>query len=299
VAPRSIEIDEALVRGLIADQYPDWAQLPVHAVVPSGWDNRTFRVGNERVARLPSAAVYEAQVHREQRWLPFLAAHLPIEIPQPLALGRPGRGYPWCWSIYRWIPGDAAAASPPGDIAQFTEDLARFLNALQDAPAHGGPRPGSENFHRGGALTACDAQFRHAVATLGAGIDRSTALAVWDTALASRWSRPPVWVHGDVALGNLLVRDGGLAAVIDFGQVCVGDPACDTAIAWTYLAAEQRGAFRARLQLDPATWQRGRAWALWKAAVVAAGLVETNTIEGRRSWQTIDEVFADARAESA
>lgn len=289
-----LQVDDALVRALVADQFPESAHLPVHPAPQSGWDNRTFLLGNDMVARLPSAQCYEAQVHREQRWLPYLHSRLPVEVPQPLALGRPGRGYPWSWSIYRWIAGDTAANSPPSNVSQFAEDLALFLNSLHKVPADGGPRPGPDNFHRGGALDVYDWQFREAMAVLGSSIDRAAALAVWDAAIASNWSDPPVWVHGDLALGNLLVRDGRLAAVIDFGQLCVGDPACDLAIAWTFFRAPHRHAFRARLALDPATWQRGRAWALWKAAIVAARLVETSAIEARTSQQTIDEVLHDA-----
>lgn len=298
VTPQSVEINEALVRNLIADQFSAWAELPVRSMPQQGWDNRSFRVGGNLVARLPSASAYEAQVHREQRWLPFLGPHLPFEIPAPLALGRPGRGYPWAWSIRSWIHGDTAASSPPSDVERFTEDLARFLNALHKVPAQGGPEPGEDNFHRGGSLKVYDTQFRDAIARLGAQVDTTAALTAWDVALASSRSQPPVWVHGDIALGNLLVREGRLAAVIDFGQVCVGDPACDTAIAWTYLHAKHRKGFRAQLELDAATWLRGRAWALWKAAIVAAGLVETNAVEGLRSRQTIDEILHDVRAEA-
>ncbi len=245
------------------------------------------------VARLPSAPCYEAQVIREQRWLPYLGPHLPLEIPEPLALGHPGSGYPSSWSVYRWIAGDAAATSPPTNIAQFAQDLSLFLHALWQVPTIGGPKPGPENFHRGGPLGIYDEQFREAITALGDQINSTFALAIWDAAAASNWSGPPVWVHGDIALGNLLVRNGKLAAVIDFGQVCVGDPACDLAIAWTFFKAQHRQTLRMRLDLDSATWHRGRAWALWKAVIVAAGLVETNAIERRASRQTIDEVLND------
>lgn len=288
-----VRIDEALVRALVADQFPAWAHLPVRAVPRSGWDNRTFRLGDDMLVRVPSAPGYAAQVHREQRWLPWLRPHLPLEIPQPLALGRPGPGCPWSWSVYRWIAGAAAAEALPGDLDRFAADLAAFLNALRAAPAEDGPPPGPDNFHRGAALTVYDGEFRRAVDALGGRIDRAAALAVWDAALATTWDRAPVWVHGDIALGNLIVRDGRLAAVIDFGQVCIGDPACDLAIAWTFFAAPQRQALRASLALDTPTWQRGGAWALWKAVIVAAGLVDTNAAEGRSAQRTIDAVLSD------
>lgn len=290
---QSVQINEALVRALVAAQFPEWANLPVRAVPQSGWDNRTFLLGDNMVARLPSTQSYEAQVHREQRWLPYLHSRLPFEIPKPLALGQPGGGFPCSWSVYSWIAGDTAASSPPSNNAQFAEDLALFLNTLRQIPSGGGPEPGQDNFHRGGALQVYDEQFRKAIAVLGGQINGTAALALWDTAVASSWGDPPVWVHGDVAPGNLLVRRGRLAGVIDFGQVCVGDPACDLAIAWTFFRAPHRHAFRARLALDSVTWQRARAWALWKAAIVTAGLVETNSVEGWASRQTIDEVLRD------
>jgi aminoglycoside phosphotransferase (APT) family kinase protein len=294
VALQPVQINERLVRLLIADQFPEWSELTVRPVPQSGWDNRTFRLGSDMVVRLPSAVDYDAQVHREQRWLPYLRHRLAIQIPEPLGFGQPGHGYPWSWSVYRWIPGDTVASSPPSNMAQFVEDLAAFLNTLREVPAKGGPEPGAQNFHRGGALSVYDEQVREAVANLGGQINAAAALAVWREALVSSWDEPPVWVHGDVALGNLLVRKGRLAAVIDFGQVCVGDPACDLVIAWAYFPAEHRRTFRALLGLDSAAWQRGRAWALWKAAIVASGLVETNAIEAQASIRALKEILHES-----
>ncbi len=291
MSPQAPLINETLVKALIADQFPQWAQLPVHPVPQSGWDNRCFVLGESMLARLPSAQAYAAQVHREQRWLPHLRAFIPIEIPEPLALGRPGHGYPWSWSIYRWIEGDTAAHAPPSDPATFAKDLARALRALHAAPTESGPAPGDDNFHRGGALSVYNEQARQAFTALRGRIDEAQALAVWEAGLASHWNQAPVWVHGDISLGNLIVRNGKLAAMIDFGQFCIGDPACDLAIAWTFLRAQHRQTFRAHLAIDPATWQRGRAWALWKAAIVAAGIVETNAHEGKLSQLTIDEIL--------
>jgi len=287
-------IDEARVRALLAEQFPEWSDLPVRPVAQPGWDNRSFRVGDELVARLPSAAAYSAQVQREHRWLPYLRPHLPLEVPQPVAVGQPGQGFPWSWSIYRWIDGDTAADLSPISPIQFAEDLGGFLFALHRVPALGGPEPGQSNFYRGAPLTIYDRQFRQGIKLLSAQFNQAGALAVWEAALATRWTAAPVWVHGDFALGNLIVRQGRLAAVIDFGQLCVGDPACDVAIAWTYLRTDARSAFRRSLGLDPGTWQRGRAWALWKAVIVAAGLTRTNAIEGRWSQQTILEIMSDA-----
>ena len=288
------KIDESLVQALVSDQFPHWAHLPARRVARSGWDNRSFRLGDDLIARLPSAQCYEAQVHREQRWLPYLRSHLPLAIPEPVVLGQPGRGYPWIWSVYRWIPGESATDRAPRDIRQFVEHLSHFLTALHAARADAGPAPRTHNFHRGDSLKVYDAQFRDAMVILGRRINSAAALQVWQSALDSEWKQLPVWGHGDIALGNLILSEGRLAAVIDFGQLCVGDPACDLAIAWTYLRGGHREDFRARLALDAATWCRGRGWALWKAAIIAARLAETNAIEGQTCWQTIDEILCDA-----
>ena len=220
--------------------------------------------------RLPSAARYALQVEKEQRWLPILAPQLPLPIPVPLAMGRPAEDYPWPWSVYRWIDGETATIERIADVRQFAVTLAEFLAALQAIDAGGGPAPGPHNFFRGGPPAYYDDETRQAIATLDGRIDSDAATEVWERALASAWQGPPVWVHGDVASGNLLVRDGRLSAVIDFGSSGVGDPACDLYIAWTFLEGESRDAFRAALPLDDATWQRGRGWTLWKALITLA-----------------------------
>jgi aminoglycoside phosphotransferase (APT) family kinase protein len=287
-------INEALVRRLVDDQFPQWAGLPVRPVSQSGWHNRCFHLGDAWLVRLPSAHDYEAQIHTEQTCLPYLRSHLPLHIPEPVALGRPGRGYPWAWSVYTWLPGESANAQAPEDVAAFTRELGQFLSALYRVPAKDGPTPGAHNFHRGGSLKVYDEQFRQALQVLSGAIDTASALQVWESAIASTWRHPPVWVHGDISLGNLLICNGRLCAVIDFGLVCVDDPACDLAIAWTFLSTEHRQEFQRCLALDADTWQRGRAWALWKAAIVAAGLAQTNAVEGQVCWRTIAEVLNDA-----
>ncbi|MFN7570788.1 MAG: aminoglycoside phosphotransferase family protein [Betaproteobacteria bacterium] len=285
------QIDEPLVRALVAEQFQRWADLPVRAVPTPGWDNRSFMLGSGMVLRLPSAPAYAAQVPREQRWLPYLRRHLPYEIPQPLAQGRPGGGYPFAWSVYRWIDGDTVASRPPSDMHRFATDLAQFLNALRAVAAADGPAAGEDNFHRGGALEVYDAEARTAFAVLRGRIDVEAALSVWDAGLASVWEQPPVWVHGDIATGNLLLRAGRLAAIIDFGLCCIGDPACDLAMAWSYFGATERETFRAALGLDASTWQRGKAWALWKAAIVTAGIAQTTPAEAQAARRTLDQVL--------
>jgi aminoglycoside phosphotransferase (APT) family kinase protein len=275
-----VQIDAALARRLIDAQFPQWSHLPIAPVEHDGWDNRTFRLGSELSVRLPSGAWYAKQVDKEQRWLPVLAPQLPLPIPTPVARGEPDPGYPYPWSVYRWLDGELASRARIDDLTGFAADLAAFLNALGRVEAVGGPQPGEHNFFRGGPLATYEGEALEAIDALGDEIPRDAVLRVWEDAMRTTWERDPVWLHGDVASGNLLVRDGRLAAVIDFGSSGVGDPACDTVIAWTFLSGPSRDRFRADLDVDAATWSRGRGWALWKALIT-------------RCHRDIAEVLAD------
>jgi aminoglycoside phosphotransferase (APT) family kinase protein len=288
-----VDINTALVRELISTQFPQWADLPIRPVQFDGWDNRTFHLGDGMTVRLPSGEAYAAQVEKEQRWLPRLAPQLPLSIPVPLATGVPGSGYPWPWSVYRWLDGETAMNGRIADLTEFATTLAHFLTALQRIDPTGGPPPGPHNFYRGGPLTVYEGEARQAIAALNGKIDTGAATEVLDAALASSWQGAPVWFHGDIAAGNLLVRNGRLSAIIDFGTSGVGDPACDLAIAWTLFEGESREAFRSALLLDHATWARGRGWTLWKALIVYAGLPGTNALEAEKQRRVIDEVLAD------
>lgn len=290
-----ITIDETLVRRLVTTQFPQWKNLPVWPVALGGWDNKTFHLGEHRLVRMPSAADYALQVEKEQQWLPRLAPLLPLPIPEPLGLGEPSEGYPWKWSIYRYLPGEAAAKAPITNLNDFATSLAQFLVALQHIDTTDGPIPGAHSFYRGGSLAIYDAQMQQAIAALKDKIDVNAAIQVWEEALATTWQASPVWVHGDISVGNLLVQEGQLSAVIDFGQLAVGDPACDLAIAWTFLSGESREIFRHILSLDAGTWARGRAWVLWKALIIAAGIAGSNAIEAKHSWHIIEEVLAENR----
>lgn len=267
---RKADITPAVVTCLVETQFPQWAGLPVVPVEHDGWDNTTFRLGDDLAARLPSADRYAAAVEKEHRWLPVLAPYLPLPIPRAIAKGEPGCGFPRPWSVYGWLPGRHARLDRVADLTAFATALAAFLTALYAAPADGGPPAGQHNFFRGASPAVYDEQTRAAVDFLGGAVDGPRALAVWEEALASEWDRPPVWLHGDLSASNLLVEHGRLSAVIDFGTIAVGDPACDLAIAWTFLAGESRAAFRDAVGLDAATWARGRGWALWKALITLA-----------------------------
>jgi aminoglycoside phosphotransferase (APT) family kinase protein len=289
----AIMIDETLVRRLIATQFPQWKDLPVRPVAVSGWDNRTFHLGENMLVRLPSSGDYALQVDKEQTWLPRLAQYLPLHIPAPLAVGEPGEGYSWKWSIYSWIEGDTVASSSILDLNDVAVRLARFITAMHGIDTSGGPIAGEHNFYRGGSLAIYDAGTRQAITALKGKVDTDTATELWEAALASHWQYPPVWIHGDISAGNLLMQEGKLHAVIDFGQLGIGDPACDLAIAWTLFHGESRNIFRAMLPLDADTWIRGRAWTLWKALITAADFTNPGNAESVQCWRIIDDVLED------
>ncbi len=287
-----LEIEVSLVERLVAEQFPQWAKLPINPVKHSGWDNRTFHLGQQMTVRLPSAAEYADQVDKEHRWLPLFAPHLPVPIPLPLGKGSPGQGYPWHWSVYQWLEGENAASERICDMSVFAIALAEFLFALQTFDTTDGPHPGRHNFFRGGSLKHYDQETRNAIEDLGNVLDSKAVFNVWNAALETDWCSDPVWVHGDVSAGNLLVKDGRLSAVIDFGCSAIGDPACDLAIAWTFFQGDSRKAFRANLPLDSCTWARGRAWTLWKALITACKQ-SRNSVEESEPMRVISEVLAD------
>lgn len=288
-------IDDTLVARLIAVQFPQWAHLPIRPVADGGWDNRTFHLGDAMTVRLPSAERYAAQVEKEQYWLPRLAPHLPLSIPVPLAMGEPGEGYPFRWAVYAWRKGETALPGRIRDLAEFAVDLGRFLLALKSVDPTGGPPAGPHNFFRGGSLAVYDSETRRALDMLEGRVDMVAAEEIWAAALSTEWEQPPVWFHGDVAYGNLLVEEGRLSAVIDFGTSGVGDPACDLVIAWTMFEGKSRAAYREVLSLDAGTWARGRGWALWKALIVAAGMAGGKPSDVEKSWSIIDQVIEDHR----
>ena len=260
-------IDVSLVRRLVAEQFPQWSQFDVRPVDSDGWDNRSFRLGDELSVRLPSAAAYAPQVVKETQWLPVLSNALSLPIPEVVGVGAPGAGYPFPWTIRQWIGGTPLTDAPRLDRVTVAVDLAGFLRELHGVE-HPGPGPGPHSAGRGAPLQQWDDQVKYAVSALSDRIDVEGALRLWEDALDTRVaSQRAVWFHGDVAPGNLLAEDGRLSAVIDFGLAGVGGPSCDLAIAWTWFARDEREVFRIALDADDATWLRGKGWALWKALI--------------------------------
>lgn len=293
--PKRVGVEVQQVRRLVGEQFPQWADLPVEPVAKGGWDNWTFHLGADMIVRLPSASEYAEAVEKEHRWLPVLAPVLPQPIPVPLGKGAPSAEYPHAWSIYRWLDGSTASAERIADPVRFAGDLGGFLAALQSVDAADGPQPGIHNWYRGGTLRTYDKNTQQALGDLMGRVDAELAREIWADALEARWDGVDRWFHGDIAEGNLLLGDGQLAAVIDFGTCGVGDPACDLAIAWTLLTAEGRQVFRDRLTVDEATWARGRGWALWKAVATCWYTYEdpADAVEFAAAKRVLDEIFSE------
>jgi aminoglycoside phosphotransferase (APT) family kinase protein len=287
--PPEADIDAGLVRRLVATQFPQWASLDVRPVGSQSWDNEVFRLGDDLAVRLPRRTIGARQVERQHRWLRVLGPRLPLPVPVPVGQGRPGEGYPWSWSVVPWFAGALAALEPELDLAQAARDVAEFLDALQQIHD-----PGPSNPFRGIPLARRSGHVRSAISLLGGAVaDTAPLRRIWAEALAvPPWSGSPMWFHGDLHPANVVVREGRVSAIIDFDHVGVGDPACDMMIAWTMLSDAERPAFRARLRIDDATWERGRGWALnlGVAALAFGGPEDLLTKVGKRA---LDELTTD------
>ncbi len=289
-----VATDAGLVRQLLAGQFPHWAGLPITPVPSAGTDNALFRLGDDLVVRMPRISWATEQIDKERRWLPHLARHLPLAIPTPLAVGEPAEGFPWGWSVYRWLDGDNATLDRLADPDQAARDLAAFIHALQAIDPTGGPKPDPETLGRGVPLLTRDAKTREAIVACEGLIDTSAATAAWEAALAAPvWQGPPVWLHGDLQSGNLLAVDGRVSAVIDFGAMAIGDPACDLMVAWNLFTAPSRAAFREAILVDDATWARGRGWGLSPALIALPYYRETNPGLASIARHAIAEVLAE------
>jgi aminoglycoside phosphotransferase (APT) family kinase protein len=288
-----LDIDTGLVRRLLAAQFPRWAELAVQPVTSAGTVNALYRLGDDMAVRLPRVEWAVMDVDRERHWLPRLAPLLPVAIPVVLGKGVPAEGYPWPWSVYRWLDGENPTIERVADPALLAADLAAFVVALHRIrPADGPPA------YRGVPLATQDGATRAAIGQLQGVIDTGAASVAWDAALrAPEWPGPPVWVHADLMPGNLLVRGGRLSAVIDFGTVGVGDPACDLVVAWYLLPAGAREVFRAIVGVDEATWARGRGWALSMALVQLPYYQDTNPLIAADARRAIGAVLSEHAGE--
>ena len=256
-----LEIDEPLVRRLLVEQFPEWAERPLVRALPAGTENAIFRLGDDLAVRLARRSGRSEPGGKELEWLPRVAPVLPLEIPVPVAQGRPSAGYPWYWDVFTWVAGETAPVEQI-DAVQAARDLAAFVGALQTVERAGAPRG------RGIPLAERDPEIRGWLTRFDGG---SWVEPEWERALAAPpWDGPPVWHHGDLDVRNWLVRDGRISGVVDWGAMGVGDPACDVMVAWKLHSAEARDAFREALPTDDATWERARGWALSQAVAVLA-----------------------------
>jgi aminoglycoside phosphotransferase (APT) family kinase protein len=289
-----IRTDVALVRRLLAGQFPEWAALPLQPIPSAGTDNALYRLGDEMVVRLPRTQRTAALVGKEVEWLPRLTPLLPVDVPLPLAKGMPAEGYPWAWSVNRWLEGENPILGHTSDPDSLARDLAGFVHALQRIDPTGGPRAGEQNFFRGVPLAMRNEPTRTAMAELQGTIDTEAVTSAWEAALRTpETTSPPVWIHGDLAPGNLLLQGDRLTGVIDFGCLGVGDPAAELIVAWNLIPAHARTLFRTELDVDDATWDRGRGWALSVALIQLPYYRDTNPPLAANSCHVIREVLAD------
>ncbi len=281
------------VKALIGEQFPEWRNLTLKPVRLSGWDNHTFHLGEDMLVRLPSASRYEPQVEKEHEWLPKLSKHLSYKIPEPVALGKPNSYYPWHWSVYKWIGGKSLNFLEQEDVQVLAADVAHRLIELHQVPFESGPTPGAHNFYRGAGLSVYNSETRAALKKLTGIIDVKLAGSLWDQALQSKWGEKPLWVHGDYSAGNILAENGRIIAVIDFGCMGIGDPACDLVIAWTAFTGDARRKFKESFSFDLDTWVRAKGWALWKALITLVSIEEASSQRFIKLEGLVEDILAD------
>jgi aminoglycoside phosphotransferase (APT) family kinase protein len=265
-----VPVADSMVRGLIDTQFPQWSGLALHRMPSTGTDNLIYRLGDEMGVRLPRIHWAVSQVDKEWVWLRRLAHELPVSVPIPIAKGEPSLGYPYPWLVYPWIEGEDLQHASGVDLNGAARDIAAFVVALQRADLGDEPPPGA----RAGTLALFDQEARWAIGRLG-GFDVDRVVSIWDAALrAEAWGKRPVWTHGDLLAANLIMRDGGLAGVIDWSGSGIGDPACDAQLAW-FFPPEQRGVFLDALGFDAGTRARARGWVVWQTAMFIPYYAET------------------------
>lgn len=286
--PGEVDIDEELVGRLIAAQFPDMADWPIRAVPSAGTVNAIYRLGDHLYARLPRVEAWADGLVNELAWLPKLAAHVSLRVPEPVAIGEPTSWYPFTWAIYRWIDGRPYQDDLVDDERQAAGDLARFVKELRGVDASGAPRTGRR------PLRELDTLTRQAIESSHDAIDTEAATVAWERALhAPEWTGAPQWIHTDLLRPNLLVDRGRICAVIDFGGVGMGDPAADVTAAWSVFNRRGWAAYRSALDVDDGTWNRARGYALHQAALIIPYYAETNPGFVASAVRTVEQVLAD------
>ena len=287
------EIDARLVAELLASQFPQWSDRVPRAVQESGTDHVTFRLGSDLAARLPRNAYNAGQSEQDLQWLPRLGPQLPLAVPEPLAIGEPGCGYPYTWGVYRWLEGAAVSAEMATD-RRAAADLAAFIRALRSLDIAGAPLPSDGVYSRGKPLAPRDTEMREAIDQLRDEFDPGHVTDLWEACLsAPDWVDAPVLIHSDLMRGNILAHQGRLSAVIDFGGLRAGDPAGDLLPAWHVFEGEARAVFRAEADLDDAAWARGLGWALSIELLAIAYYRDRAPERTRRSCALVRAMLAD------
>lgn len=283
-----VNIDEKFVERLIAAQFPQWISLPIRAVPSTGTVNAIYRLGDNFCVRLPRVQQYVQSLHQELTWLPQLAPSLSLRIPDPVTTGKATSEFPFPWAIYRWLKGQPYTDDLIQDERQAAKDLAQFVSELRQINLTNAPRGGRK------PLRELDVVTRAALAASRGVIDSEAAETAWADALEGpAWDGTPVWIHTDLLRPNLLVEGGRLCAVIDFGSAGVGDPAADVIAAWSVFSPTGRATFRAALDIDEATWNRARGYALHQAALIIPYYAESNPKFVALAKRTVEEILAD------
>ncbi len=283
-------IDDHVVRGLIADQMPSWSDLELRRIETSGTVNVIYRLGPDKLVRLPCLDVFSNGPLREARWLPEFAPLLPLQIPEYLALGSPTEAYPSAWSVLSRIRGDNATSATLSDLNRTAEQLGEFVLALRKVGIEGAP----DGSYRGHGLAGSDADARRAINQLPESFDQRALIELWESSLAAPvWGGEPTWFHSDLHSGNLLARDGDLVAVIDFEGCSVGDPSSDLIAAWWLFDKQSRITFRETVNPDEASWQRGKGWALFMGVSAVGYYDVTNPVFADMARHAIDEILSD------
>ncbi len=291
---RRFEIVEELAQSLIASQFPAWSHLPLKKIDSAGTDNSMYRLGDEMAVRFPVSVSAAEQVAKEQSWLPKLSSFA-VAIPVIIGAGRPTNEFPLPWSVVNWIEGKDAASDVISDWLTMADDLGQFVRAFRGQNISGAPAAGKHNGFRGTALINLDQVARNAMNALEDIFDKACLLKIWEQALGVEpWAGSPVWIHGDIHAANIVVQNGSIAGIIDFGLMGVGDPACDLALAWSLLPTHARDVFRTAANVDEPTWQRGKGWGLYIGVIALSYYRERNAILSGIAETAIQAVIEDS-----
>ena len=287
-------MDDGVARALLVEQLPEYADLRLRRVASGGTDNAVFRLGDELALRLPLRLSAVSGLLKEIRWLPSLAPHLTLEVPEFVDAGRPTSTFELPWAVLRWLPGEDALTAGLDCAQDAADSLARFVRELQAVPTTGAPAPGAAGFVRGMPLAHWDDAVREALTRCGGLLDAARVAAVWDDAVAAAaYEGPPVWLHADLIPGNVLLRDGRITGILDFGALAIGDPAYDVTPAWHLLDASGRDNFRDLIGVDDATWRRARGIVVALAAFALPYYRDSNPAMMRTARRGVEQVLSD------